>query len=68
MSTVPTASCGEVTEHKRADEQLTDVPAVPPKLALVLPVMKPVPVTVTTVPPTSGPTLGLMAVTVGATS
>ena len=69
-STVPAASCGEVTVQLVVKLQLTSVAADPPKLAVVvaLSAMKPVPVTVTTVPAASGPTLGLMAVTVGAAS
>ena len=43
------------------------VPAVPPNMTALAPT-NPVPVTVTTVPPASGPAIGLMALTVGATS
>ena len=67
-STVPADSKGDVTLQLVADEQLTKVAPVPPKLAVVLPGTKPVPETVTAVPPLSGPTLGLMAVTLGITS
>ena len=67
-STAPTASDGEVALHEVVDVQETALPAVPPKLAVVLPVTKPVPVTVTRVPPASRPVVGLMAVTVGTTS
>jgi hypothetical protein len=64
-STVPAASSGEVAVHEVVDEQLTEVPAVPPKLAVVEPTTKLVPVIVTTVPPPTGPTPGVIAVTTG---
>jgi hypothetical protein len=57
-STVPAASAGEMTVQVVLDEQLTAVPAVPPKLTVVAPGTNPVPVTVTTVPPPIGPELG----------
>ena len=66
MSTVPDDSEGEVAVHKVGDEQLTAVAVVAPNLAVVLPMTKPAPVMVTTVPPPSGPALGAMAPTVGA--
>ncbi len=44
---------------------ITLVAATPP-IVTVAPVVKPVPVSVTAVPPAAGPTLGLIAVTVGA--
>jgi hypothetical protein len=64
-STVPAASAGEVTVQLVVDEQLTAVAAVPPKLAAVVPTAKLVPVTVTTVPPASGPEFGKIALTTG---
>ena len=67
-STFPAASAGEVAVHKTAEEQLTAVPAVSPKLAVVAPVTKPVPVMDTAVPAVSGPADGLMALTVGTAS
>lgn len=48
-----------------ADEQLTDVPAPRPKLTVLEPGTKPVPVIVTAVPPATGPALGLRALTTG---
>jgi hypothetical protein len=65
-STVPAASDGEVTVHEVVEVQLTEVPAVPPKLAVVRPTTKPVPVRLSTVPPTSGPVLGEIPVITGA--
>ena len=59
---------GEVAEHKIVDEQLTAVPAVPPKLAVVAPGTKPVPAMATTVLPTSGPADGVSEVIVGIAS
>ena len=64
-STVPATSAGEVAVHKVVEVHETAVPAVPPKLAVVEPTTKLVPVMVTTVPPTSGPLLGEMAVMTG---
>jgi hypothetical protein len=64
-STIPADSAGEVTEQVVVVEQVTAVAAVDPKLAVVDPTTKPVPVTVTAVPPPSGPEIGLMAVTTG---
>jgi len=46
------------------EAQLTAVAAAPPKVAVV-PITNPLPVTVTAVPPPSGPPLGLSALTVG---
>ena len=65
-STVPASSDGEVAAHKVVDEQLTLVPAVPPKLAEVPLTTKPVPVMVTTVPPPRGPAMGEIPVMTGA--
>jgi len=67
MSTVPAAPPGEVAVHEVAEEQLTALAAMPPKLAAV-PSTKPEPVMVTTVPPTSGPPPELTALIVGTTS
>ena len=62
-STVP-APDGEVTVIDVAESAVT-VPAVVPNLTVVA-FVRLVPVTVTLVPPATGPTLGLTAVTVGA--
>ena len=43
----------------------TEVPSVEPNSTVVAPVTKPVPVTVTEVPPAWGPLVGLILVTVG---
>lgn len=60
MSTVPANPGGEVTVQEEVDEQLTAVPAADPKAAevTVVPVMKLVPLTMTTVPPAGGPLAG----------
>jgi hypothetical protein len=68
MSTVPADSAGEVAVQRIVVEQLTEVPAVVPNLAVVEPTTKPVPAMVTTVPAKSGPALGLMPVTLGIVS
>ena len=70
MSTVPAPAGGEVTEQLVTAEQLTAVAAVAPNVAVVavVPVTKPVPVTVTTVPPPRGPAVGVTAVTLGTAS
>jgi hypothetical protein len=68
MSIVPADSAGDVALQRIVEEQLTDVPAVRPNLAVVEPTTKPVPVTLTAVPPPRGPTLGVTEVTTGATS
>ena len=64
-STVPTGPDGEVAEHRVTVEQVTAVAAVDPKEIVPTPTTKPVPVMVTTVPPTSGPAAGATADTVG---
>ena len=64
-STVPAEAAGAVATQVVVELQLTAVPAVPPKAAVVAPVTKPEPVTVTTVAPPRGPAVGLMAVTTG---
>src|ERR1700686_4546395 len=63
-STVAAASAGEVMEIEVEELTTSPVPAVLPNFTTVAPV-KPVPVTVTGVPPVVGPELGLTAVTVG---
>jgi hypothetical protein len=65
MSTIPAASDGEVAVHEVVDAQVTAVAAVVPKLAVLAPTTKPVPVIVTAVPPRSGPTLGEIELTTG---
>jgi hypothetical protein len=64
-STVPAVSAGEVAVQVVVVEQLTEVPATVPNLAVVEPTTKFVPVMVTTVPATNGPAVGEMPVTVG---
>ena len=66
-STVPATPTGEVAVQVVVLEHDTEVPALAPNLAVVVlvPVTNPVPVTVTTVDPPSGPAGGLMEVTVG---
>ena len=67
-STVPALSAGLVAMQLVAELHVTAVPAVVPKSTVSSDevVEKPVPVMVTTVPPASGPEVGLIAVTVGA--
>ena len=67
MSTVPADPEGEVTEQVVRELQVTIGADVVPNLAMVVdePVTNPVPVTVTTVVPPSGPTPGDTPVTVG---
>ena len=62
-STVPVPG-GEVTVMESAESAMT-VPAVVPNLTAVA-FARLAPVTVTLVPPATGPALGLTAVTVGA--
>ena len=62
-STVPVPA-GELTVRLVALTALIEVPGVEPKSTAVAPV-KPVPVTVTEVPPPAGPLVGLTPVTVG---
>ena len=59
-SIVPADSAGDVATHVVADEQLTEVAAVEPNIALAAPVAKPEPVMVTTVPPPITPEPGEM--------
>ena len=68
MSTVPADSAGEVAVQRIVVEQLTEVPAVVPNLAVVEPTTKPVPAMVTTVPLPRGPPVRLSEVTVGTAS
>ena len=56
---------GEVAVHDVTEVQLTDVPASAPKVAVVAPGTNPKPVTVTTVPPITGPVTGAIPVTPG---
>jgi hypothetical protein len=63
-STVPAEPAGEVAVMLVSLTTVTSMAAWVPKLIAVAPV-KPVPVMVTDVPPTSGPALGATAVTVG---
>ena len=62
-STVPVPA-GLVASSWVDETTVTALAGVPPKLTPESPT-KPVPVTVTEVPPLSGPASGLMAVTVG---
>ena len=66
-STVP-ADAGEVNWQVVVDKHETEVAATAPKAGVdpPLPVKNPVPVTVTGVPPDSGPAPGVTPVTVGA--
>ena len=63
-STSPAAWAGAVTASLVDDWTVSAVPATPPKVTEVAPV-KPVPVTVTRVPPGAEPPPGVRAVTVG---
>ena len=65
MSTVPSAPAGEVAVQVVAEVHETAVAAVPPKLAVVAPATKPVPVMVTTVAPPGGPPFGEIALMAG---
>lgn len=67
-STVPALPAGEVAEQLVVDRQLTAVPPDAPKLTVVAPTTKPVPVMVTVVAPVVGPEIGVIAVTVGVAS
>ena len=62
--TVPVPD-GELTVRVVELVTSTEVPAVDPKSTVVDPETKPVPVTVTGVPPAWGPLVGLTLVTVG---
>jgi hypothetical protein len=64
-STRPAEAAGVVAVRVVPLATLTDVAAAEPKSTVVEPVMKPVPVIVTLVPPTRGPAPGETAVTVG---
>jgi hypothetical protein len=67
ISTVPATSAGEVNTHVVVDEHDAEVAATVPNMAVVaaVPVTKPVPVTVTEVPPATKPAVGVIADTVG---
>ena len=58
---------GDVAVHEVLDVQVTGVPVVP-KVAVVPPTTKAVPVNVMEVPPASGPLSGLSRATVGVDS
>jgi hypothetical protein len=66
MSTVPDPD-GEVAVHDVVETQVAGAPVVP-KVAVVAPGTNPAPVTVTTVPPASGPAAGETPETVGVAS
>ena len=70
MSTVPAEADGEVATQLVTVEQVTAVADPVPNLTDMVddPVMNPVPVMVTTVPPASGPATGVMEETVGSGS
>ena len=63
--TTPAAPAGAVTVTWVAETTVTDVPTTVPNLTVVAP-DRLVPVTVTRVPPATGPAVGLTDVTVGA--
>lgn len=66
MSTAPSEPAGGETVSDVAELTVTLVPGCPaPKLTLVPPVTKPVPVRVTAIPPVAGPAPGATAVTTG---
>ncbi len=67
-STVPADSAGEVAVQLVVELQLIAVPGLVPKLIVVIPTTKPVPVILTTVLPSSGPAEGVIEVTVEALS
>jgi hypothetical protein len=64
MSTVPAACVGEVAVMEVAEFTVKEAAGVVPKETAVVPV-KPLPVSVTTVPPAVLPELGLTAVIAG---
>ena len=68
MSALPADPAGVVTAHEVPEAQATVVAVAVPTLAVVEPVMNPVPVMVTTVPAASGPAVGVMPVTAGPAS
>ena len=65
MFTSPTDPAGDVTLNCSGDVTETLVAAVLAKLTVVFPATKPVPITVTTVPPDVGPEDGRTLVIVG---
>jgi hypothetical protein len=68
ISTVPAACAGASIVHSVLDEQFTEVAFVVPKVNFVpvVPGAKPAPVTVTLVPPATGPPFGAAPDTAGA--
>ena len=64
--TAPATPAGAVALIDVADTNVTLVPAFAPNFTVVAPDTNPLPVIVTTVPPATGPLVGLNAVTVGA--
>jgi hypothetical protein len=66
MSIVPADSAGDVTTQEVVVQLCTVAENVPNNA--VAPDTKPVPVTVTAVPPASGPAFGVMPLTVGTAS
>ena len=64
-STAPADPAGLVALQLVVELQVTAVPAAAPKSTVVPVVEKPVPVIVTTVPPASGPAVGLILATAG---
>jgi hypothetical protein len=67
-STVPAEPAGELAVMLVALTTVNEVAAWVPKLTAVTGAMNPVPVMVTTVPPASGPAVGEISVTTGATA
>jgi hypothetical protein len=67
MSIVPAEDTGDVTTQEVV-VQLCTVAENVPNNAVVAPDTKPVPVTVTAVPPAAGPPIGVIPVTVGTAS
>jgi len=59
---------GETAEREVVPVEVTEVAAWPAPKATVEPVVNPLPVMVTVVPPATGPSAGLIAVTAGAMS
>jgi hypothetical protein len=66
-STAPTACGGEVALQRVDEVQLTELAFADPnrKVVALAPAVKPLPVTVTVVPPAAGPELGLRLVIAG---
>jgi hypothetical protein len=68
MLIVPATPLGEVATQEVVELQLNPVTMVEPNLEVVEPTTKPVPVTLTAVPPASGPADGLTAEIIGIAS